>query len=117
MSEDKPKYGNRNTPTNIELLQLKFIDIITEYIKLFEEKEDMKCQGFVGQQFGGVCEFADMFFDFLDIKYSIDNNLPKGMIIQWYDYNLEYNIDKPVQDRCNMTLEIFSKGVRFEKAT
>jgi len=116
MSEDKPKYGNTKVPTDLELLQLRYLQILDEYIKLFEEKEELQFNGFIGRQFGGVCEFADMFFDFLDIKYSIDNNLPKGMIIQWYDHNLEYNINKPKHAHCNMTLEVFSKGVRFEKA-
>lgn len=115
MSEDKPKYGNTKVPTDLELLQLRYLQILDEYIALFEEKEELQFAGFVGKQFGGVCEFSDMFFDFLDIKYSIDNNLPKGMIIQWYDHNIDYNLNKSHTYPLNISLEAYSKGIRHEK--
>ena len=115
MSEDKPKYGNTKVPTDLELLQLRYLQVLDEYIELFEEKEELQFNGFIGRQFGGVCEFADMLFDFLDIKYCIDNNLPKGMIIQWYDHNLEYNQDKEPGQICNINLHAYSKGKRHEK--
>jgi len=115
MSEDKPKYGNTKVPTDLELLQLRYLQVLDEYIELFEEKEELQFNGFIGRQFGGVCEFSDMLFDFLDIKYSIDNNLPKGMIIQWYDHNIQYNIDKEPGQICNINLHAYSKGIRHEK--
>lgn len=41
----------------------------------------------------GFVEFADMYFDINDIIYDIDHRIPKGKIIEWYDYNLEMLMD------------------------
>ena len=36
----------------------------------------------------GFVEICDMYFNFDDIVYDIDNNIPENKIIQWYDYNM-----------------------------
>lgn len=114
MSENKPKYGNKKPPTEIELLQMRFIQCLSDYIELFEEKEEMPFNGFIGQEWGGICEFSDFTFHFDDIRYTIDNNLPKGLIIEWYYADLEYNQNKEVQDHIHINLPSYHKGLRYE---
>lgn len=35
----------------------------------------------------GIYHFADMTFSFNDIVYCVNNNVPKGVLLAWYDEN------------------------------
>ena len=59
------------------------------YIKAFEEKHDIEFDYWVADIIGSIAMFGDYFFDFLDIKYDIDNFIEEKEIFNWYNFILD----------------------------
>lgn len=79
--------------------------ICAEYIKKFVKKNGISFDGWVGNHVGGIAEFINQYFYSLDdIIYDINNKLPKDMIMEWQDHNLEHE--------CNINYRSYSKGLR-----
>jgi hypothetical protein len=56
---------------------------------------------------GHVLSVADFYFDFYDIMYAVNNQIPEKSIFEWYDYDLilgEHFTDK-------VSLENYSNGI------
>ena len=67
---------------NLEELKSRHEETISQYIKVFCEKQELDFEFWVGDQ--TVAHFGDnYFFNFMDIKYDIDTNQPKGLIMEW----------------------------------
>lgn len=75
----------------IKELKKKFGDACNEYLVKFCKKHgfDPECADWVGNDPGTIVSIGDYYFDFQDIKHDIDNNVPKGKMIEYYDYSLE----------------------------
>lgn len=75
----------------IKELRKKFGDACNEYLLKFCKKHgfDPDDAYWVANDPGTILCVADYFFDFSDIQYDIDNNAPKGKIIEYYHYSLE----------------------------
>ena len=72
-------------------LQKSYNRICSEYIKLFEKKQDLELDFWVSNDIGGVACFGDIyFFTFDDIKLDIDSNQPKGLIISYLEDSMEF---------------------------
>ncbi len=57
------------------------------YLVAFAEKQALTLEDRIGEN---LCFFGDTFyFDFFDIKLDIDNEIPKGVFLEWFDYALE----------------------------
>lgn len=68
-------------------LRSKFKDIANAYLRAFCEKHEYEyTEEWVGQRFGEVAVLGDEFYDFNDIRYDIDNNIPVGEIEKWTRY-------------------------------
>ena len=76
-----------------ENIEERYNNIVSEYIKLFEEKHDLELDFWISDQIGTVAQFGDYYFDFQDILFDINNDLEEDLIIEWYDYVLE-NVGK-----------------------
>ena len=75
-------------------LKERYDQIISEYVRLFEEKQEVYTEGWIGDEVGGllvVVRVIDYMIDFLDIKYDIDNNIEKGLIFEWMENMLQGN--------------------------
>ena len=57
----------------------------------FAKKHDYQFDGWVADEVGTVACFGDYFFDFTDIKYDIDNEVPKEKFLEYYDASLDYS--------------------------
>ena len=69
-------------------LQERFNQCVLEYVNLFCEKQEMDFSYWIGGHIGQICEINDFILGFQEIQYDIDNNIEKGMIVDWYDENL-----------------------------
>jgi hypothetical protein len=73
---------------------------VESYAIAFCEKHgfDLKDADWVNNEPGTILCVADYFFDFREIKYDIDNDVPKEMMIRYYDYclDLHHTGGKPV---------------------
>ena len=72
-------------------LEKRYNAIVQEYIEQFCEKQDVVFDFWVADKVGDIACFGDvLFFNFSDIVFDINTKQPKGKIIDWLNYNLEY---------------------------
>ena len=72
-------------------MKQEFEIICQKYIDAFCKKQEMFFDYWVADEIGIICQIGDYFFNFDDIRFDIDNDIPKGKIIDWYDEQLEKN--------------------------
>ena len=73
----------------INLMKDSFDKSVNLYIKAFEEKHDIEFDYWVADIVGSIAMFGDYFFDFLDIKYDIDNFIEEKEMFNWYNFRLD----------------------------
>ena len=79
--------------------------IIKKYISKFENKHNLVFEFAVDDDLLGVLSFGSVYyFNTSDVIYDIDNDLPKGQIIEWLESNLE--------KEKFINLKSYSKGLR-----
>ena len=71
------------------MLKKEFNTIVNKYLKVFETKQELYFDYWVGDYVGEIAVFGDFFFNFDDIRLDIDNNIVSGKIIDWYDWSVE----------------------------
>ena len=73
-------------------LRDRYNKTINEYITKFEELTELEFEYWIGNKIGEVAEFSgDYVFDFIEIKYAIDNNIDEDALMSYYHFNLEYH--------------------------
>lgn len=71
----------------------EFEKVANSYIHGFAKKHEVDFEFWVGDEVGGVaCFNSEYFFNFDDIRHDIDNNIPKGLISDWQNDTVEYNL-------------------------
>lgn len=90
-------------------LKAKYEIIVDKYLDKFCKKQgfDKKHGYWVGDRVGDIFDINSYFFSFDDIRLDVDNNVPKGKIIEWYDDNDYFN--KKV-----INYESYLKGLRVK---
>lgn len=75
-------------------LKENFENAVNEYITAFTRKHDTVFIGWTGYNaFGETAGFyGDYFFNLDDIRKCIDSNAPKGLIFQWHDDYMKYDL-------------------------
>ena len=87
-------------------------DVLSAYIRLFEEKHDVKLQYAVDDNIMGVLDFGYVyFFNAADVVFDIDHDLPKGLILQWAKDSVD---DSKNPTRQTINLHSYAMGLRFE---
>ena len=71
-----------------DTLKERYNSICDEWLKLFSEKQELEFVYWIGDTVGEIAVFGDFYFNMSDIIYDINNNSPKGEIIDWYYDNL-----------------------------
>lgn len=94
------------------------IEVKKQYIKAVDEYMEIWCrkhsytynsQMWVGDDIGGIYMEGDMFVDFRDVRYDIDNNLSEKTFEEWYWYNRELD---DYGSETYVALSSYSKGYR-----
>lgn len=93
-------------------LRTKLDKILKEYIAAFEKKHDCEFDFAVQDNLMDVIcfDFSD-YFSMFDIVYDIDNDLPKGLIFEWAEANLDN------QEKGIINLHSYAKGLRHKDLT
>ncbi len=66
---------------------------INSYILEFVMKQDTVFLGWVGDEIGETAEFyGSVYLNFMDIKRDMDNQAPKGLIFQWWDESVAFDL-------------------------
>lgn len=96
--------------TNTNKLRLRYQFIVEDYVEAFCTKQGFNydyCNDLVP-----IIEIWDYFFNFEDIRYDIDNNIKKGLILKWYNADLEHNMDR--EERQHINYSSYCKGLRHK---
>lgn len=79
--------------TKLDRLKQNYELACDAYITAFVYKHGYEFTGWVADQVGGIAEFIEQyFFNMEDIRYDIDNKLPKDKIFEWQDYGIEQQL-------------------------
>ena len=74
----------------IEKLKIQFEKCCNEYIKQFAKKQGLEFDYWIGDEVGGIASFIDQYvFNLDDIRYDLEENIPKGEILEWQNNNIE----------------------------
>lgn len=95
-----------------EELQLRYYEVVMDYCKAFSDKQEMEFSSWVGDEVGGVGWFNDFTLDFADVKYDIDNNIKKGLIVDWYYESVDAAMSKAKRQVINY--KSYCMGLRFD---
>ena len=83
------------------ILKERYRNICNEYLQRFCVKQEFNYEpddAWVAGNAGDCANVGDFYFGFDEIRYDIDNDIPKGKIIEWYDYTLETSmLDLPLR--------------------
>lgn len=82
-----------------KILQSKYNVLVFEYLQYFDKK-----QGVITQysELSEWVDFADCIMSFSDIRFDIDNAIPKGKIIDYFWESVEkYETNKPAPNYRN----------------
>jgi hypothetical protein len=79
-------------------LQKQFNKIADKYIKAFSRKQDFVLDFWVADIIGDTAFFGDLCFTYDNIRLDVDNDIPKGEIIKWYDFALEQHYTENKED-------------------
>ena len=74
------------------ILKERYTNICNEYLQRFCIKQGYHYEpdeAWIAGDAGDCATIGDYVFGFNEIRYDIDNDVPKGKIIAWYDYVLE----------------------------
>ena len=95
----------------MKTLKEKADKIAIQYIKAFERKYKIYFEFAVANNYFDVLNFADYYINFTDVKYCIDNNIAPELFFNWYNDNLEFNLEKE-SDRVFINLPSYIMGLR-----
>ena len=74
-----------------KILKTAFNNAVNGYIKEFQKRHKIAVDEPVGGIIGDVYPVSDLWLDFADLKYSIDNNIDFETLQEWQDFNTEYS--------------------------
>jgi len=81
-------------------------NILMQYIRKFEKKHELYFEFSVADDLMNMLCFGPYYFDITDVIKDIDNDYPKGLIIDWHEDSIEFY---PKQ----INFESYVKGLRF----
>ena len=89
--------------TMFELIVKKYL---LEFLNNFDEEDeelDLSCIHQVGEQNGGVYDFADAYLDFDNIRYCVDNKIKSEKLMEYFHYSVDNytNTEYPTRNFIN----------------
>ncbi len=73
----------------VNTLKELYNNVVKIYIDQFCEKHEIDFDSWIGDNVGEIACIGDYYFNFSDIKFDIDNNVPEKYIFNWYNIVLE----------------------------
>lgn len=74
-------------------LKQQYFSIVLKYTKKFCKKHDIEFEYWAAGDIGTVAFMADYFFNFDDMRFDIDEDIPVGKITEWYEEGVENSIE------------------------
>lgn len=70
-------------------LKQQYSSVVLKYTKAFCKKHDIEFEYWAGGDIGTIAFIADYFFNFDDMRFDIDEDIPVGKITEWYNEGVE----------------------------
>lgn len=99
----------------IDLIE-QYKSVCNQFIRIFCDKQDLGFEGWVGNEgFSGLCEFSggQYTFNLSDIAFDLNTGQPKGLILDWLNEGVEFNMGKEKPQFINYFY--YSLGLRYEQ--
>lgn len=97
----------------LEELKEYNVEVCNEYIRRFCQKQDIEFDGWVGNNVGGIASFiSQYFFNIDDIILDIHTQQPVGLILNWQNDGIDYNMPNKTTQYINY--KSYTMGLRYE---
>ena len=73
-----------------DFLSINYINSVNAYIKEFERLYEIEFDSWINDDVGGIAIFGDEAYNFIDVKYMIDNSIIYEYLYDWYYYLVDY---------------------------
>lgn len=99
-----------NLKEKYEILCECYVEAFLRKHNLFDDETGEYCDySWVGDDVGSILEVSDYYISFDDIRYDINNAIPKDTYFEYYNYCIE----KFLEER-KVNYHSYIKGFRFE---
>ena len=100
----------------IKKLKAKYEATCNKWVNLFCEKQDLEFSYWVADEIGGIACFIDeYFFNLSDIILDMNSNQPKGLILDWQNDGVDFNMFKETPKYINY--KSYTMGLRYDQLT
>lgn len=73
-------------------LKDRFDLVVNEYVKKFAKKHEIEFDYWIGGDIGEIASFSEYYvFSCYEIRYDIDNDVPKQILFNWYNLRMTDN--------------------------
>jgi hypothetical protein len=98
----------------LKKLNTQYEFVCNEWVRKFSKKQDIDFDGWVGGEVGGICSFVcQYFFNLSDIILDLNSKQPKGLILQWQNEEVDFNMFKENQQHINY--KSYTMGLRHNQ--
>jgi len=80
-------------------------------VEMFCKKQDTYVDYIVGGDVTGVYAIGDNFFSLGDIYYDLKENKSKGLIFEWQNHVIDWNLNN--NSNCSINYSSYCMGARF----
>jgi hypothetical protein len=92
-------------------LKEKYTAVCNEYLGVFQKKQSIVFDGWIGDEIGGICCFGDYFINFSDVVLDIDSEQPKELILKWQNDSIDWHLKGRTE---YINYKSYAMGIRFE---
>ena len=82
--------------TKIDKAKALYESAVNNYVDLFCKQTKHYLEGWLSGEVGTIAEIADLFLNFLDIKFCVENKVSFDWLYHWYYFNLDNHEDKTI---------------------
>jgi hypothetical protein len=101
----------------VNKLKENFENSCNDYIKYFSEKQEIEydLDDWIGREIGTTISFigGQYFFNIHDIVLDVNSKCPKGLIFQWHDDTMSYNLSN--KEKNYMSYQSYIMGLRYKQ--
>ena len=98
----------------LQELNRQYEFVCNEWVQKFCNKQNIICDGWVGDEVGGIASFAcQYFFNLADIILDLKTKQPKGQILEWQSDGVDFNMFNENQQHINY--KSYTMGLRYNQ--
>lgn len=98
----------------LQELKRQYEFVCNELVQKFSNKQEIEFDGWVGDEVGGIASFScQYFFNLSDIILDLTTKQPKGLIMEWQNEEVDFNMFNENQNYINY--KSYTMGLRHNQ--